>query len=74
MLALGERALYAEFDPDAMVEGESDDEGDDAAGSEYDSDDPYDRFFKKLESYGIPLCADDADPEDAHWAGFVILS
>ena len=35
-------------------------EGDDAAGSEYDSDDPYDRFFKKLNSYGIPLCAEHA--------------
>ena len=66
VLALGERALYAEFDPDAMVEGESNDESGDV-GPEYDSDDPYDRFFKKLESYGIPLCADDADPEDAHW-------
>ena len=59
LLALEERALYTEFDPDAVVEGESDDEG--AAGSDYDSDDNSEqaqmhRFYAKMESNGISFC------------------
>ena len=65
VLALEECALYAEFDPDAEAEGESEDDG--AADSDYNSDDnsadaQMHRFFSKVESLGVPLCEDLADP------------